>query len=84
MKMTYHDHTPAEYEPPLFEPAPDGGVGRFSRKPFSMCAACLCACLPAPPAVLQCLAPCLPSHTLTPYHCTHAPTVVRGAGRWGA
>ena len=36
LKLTYYPHTPADYEPPLFEPAPDGGVGRFSRKPFSM------------------------------------------------
>jgi hypothetical protein len=36
MKMTYTDDTPEEYEPPMFGPAPDGGVGCFSRMPFIM------------------------------------------------
>ncbi|MEW5297667.1 MAG: hypothetical protein WDW36_000861 [Sanguina aurantia] len=36
MKMTYHDHTPAEYEPPYFVPAEHDGVGHFPREPFSM------------------------------------------------
>ena len=36
MKLTYTDETPDEYEPPMFGPAPDGGVGCFSRMPFVM------------------------------------------------
>ena len=36
MKLTYTDDTPDEYEPPMFGPAPDGGVGCFSRMPFVM------------------------------------------------
>jgi hypothetical protein len=36
MKLTYHDHTPDEYEPPFFNPAATNGIGHFSRKPFSM------------------------------------------------
>ena len=36
MKLTYTDDTPDEYEPPMFCPAPDGGVGCFARMPFVM------------------------------------------------
>ena len=36
MKLTYHDATPAAYEPPAFEPAGDAGVGHFKCRPFSM------------------------------------------------
>lgn len=36
MKLTYTDETPDEYEPPMFGPAADGGVGCFSRMPFVM------------------------------------------------
>lgn len=36
MKLTYTDDTPEEYEPPMFGPAPDGGVACFSRMPFVM------------------------------------------------
>ena len=35
-KLTYTDDTPDEYEPPMFAPAADGGVGCFSRMPFTM------------------------------------------------
>lgn len=35
-KLTYTDDTPGEYEPPMFAPAADGGVGCFSRMPFTM------------------------------------------------
>jgi hypothetical protein len=38
MKLTYHPHTPDDYEPPYFVPveAEGGGVGHFARKPFTM------------------------------------------------
>ncbi|KAL4458685.1 hypothetical protein ABPG75_013550 [Micractinium tetrahymenae] len=36
MKLTYTDDTPEDYEPPMFAPAADGGVGSFSRMPFVM------------------------------------------------
>lgn len=29
MKLTYHDHTPMDYEPPLFVPVDDNGIGHF-------------------------------------------------------
>lgn len=35
-QMTYTEDTPDEYEPPMFGPAADGGVGCFSRMPFVM------------------------------------------------
>ncbi|PRW60008.1 homologous pairing [Chlorella sorokiniana] len=35
-KITYTEDTPDEYEPPMFGPAADGGVGCFSRMPFVM------------------------------------------------
>ena len=35
-KLTYTDDTPEAYEPPMFRPALDGGVGCFSRMPFVM------------------------------------------------
>ncbi|PSC71156.1 homologous pairing [Micractinium conductrix] len=36
IKLTYTDDTPEDYEPPMFAPAADGGVGCFSRMPFVM------------------------------------------------
>lgn len=36
MKLTYTDDTPDEFEPPMFAPAADGGVGCFARMPFTM------------------------------------------------
>ena len=36
MKMTYHDHTPEDYEPPFFQAADSDCLGYFVRKPFSM------------------------------------------------
>ena len=39
MKLTYHENTPEEYEPPHFKPIAEEGLGHFARKPFSMCAA---------------------------------------------
>lgn len=29
MKLTYHDHTPMDYEPPLFVPVDEKGIGHF-------------------------------------------------------
>ena len=36
VQLTYTDDTPEDYEPPMFAPAADGGVGCFSRMPFVM------------------------------------------------
>ena len=36
MKLTYHEDTPDEYEPPHFKPITEEGLGHFARKPFSM------------------------------------------------
>jgi hypothetical protein len=36
IKLTYHDHTPEEYEPPYFHAVREDGIGHFSRRPFSM------------------------------------------------
>eukprot|EP00775_Hariotina_reticulata_P004406 gene4406-4659_t len=37
IKLTYHDHTPDEYEPPEFHGvAEEDAIGHFERKPFSM------------------------------------------------
>ena len=36
MKLTYHEDTPEDYEPPHFKPITEEGLGRFARKPFSM------------------------------------------------
>eukprot|EP00879_Flechtneria_rotunda_P028156 GHRR01030236.1.p1 GENE.GHRR01030236.1~~GHRR01030236.1.p1 ORF type:complete len:229 (+),score=85.29 GHRR01030236.1:665-1351(+) len=36
IKLTYHDHTPNEYEPPHFHAVAEEGIGHFSRRPFSM------------------------------------------------
>jgi hypothetical protein len=51
-KLTYHDHTPDEYEPPHFTPMDPSllATARFQRKPFAMWVArgCFyeCGCLP--------------------------------------
>ncbi len=71
LQLTYTDDTPDEYEPPMFGPAADGGVGCFSRMPFVMCvpAGCrragwvlwflVCCAMPAglsiPPSLLRSL-----------------------------
>lgn len=36
MKLTYHEDTPEDYEPPHFKPITEDGLGHFARKPFSM------------------------------------------------
>lgn len=36
MKLTYHDHTPDDYEPPYFVPVDEKGIGHFARRPFTM------------------------------------------------
>ncbi|KAL0032517.1 hypothetical protein WJX77_004843 [Trebouxia sp. C0004] len=36
MKLTYHENTPEDYEPPHFKPITEEGLGHFARKPFSM------------------------------------------------
>lgn len=36
MKLTYHEDTPDEYEPPHFKAITEEGLGHFARKPFSM------------------------------------------------
>ncbi|DBA83197.1 TPA: HORMA domain-containing protein [Trebouxia sp. C0005] len=36
MKLTYHEDTPEDYEPPHFKPITEEGLGHFARKPFSM------------------------------------------------
>jgi hypothetical protein len=36
IKLTYHNHTPDEYEPPYFHAVREDGIGHFSRRPFSM------------------------------------------------
>ena len=45
MKLTYHENTPQEYEPPHFKPIAEEGPGHFARKPFSMYAATF-LCMP--------------------------------------
>ncbi|KAA6416742.1 MAG: asynapsis 1, partial [Trebouxia sp. A1-2] len=36
MKLTYHEDTPEDYEPPHFKPITEEGLGHFARKPFSI------------------------------------------------
>ncbi|KAL6767192.1 HOPP1 [Auxenochlorella protothecoides x Auxenochlorella symbiontica] len=37
IKLTYVEGTPADYEPPMFEPAAHRATGCFPRKPFNIC-----------------------------------------------
>lgn len=36
IKLTYHDHTPDDYEPPHFHGVTEETIGHFRRPPFSM------------------------------------------------
>lgn len=36
IKLTYHDHTPSDYEPPHFHAVTEDGIGHFPRRPFAM------------------------------------------------
>jgi hypothetical protein len=42
IKLTYHDATPPDYEPPFFHEVAEEGIGHFPRRPFSMCVEWFC------------------------------------------